>query len=294
MLRTNVNVKLFYVYSNKGEILIILENQKFTVRWHYKNKEYYVALGYKFTAFLETFEVKAEDLMPTSHEKVKVLCDKCKQAVFEREYRNYAKEHDEVLGDLCPKCNREKAKATCRQRYGVDWGIQHEQFKQKQKETCLNKYGVEFISQDSDFRDKVKNTVLSKYGVENISQAKEIQEKKAASFYENGTCPTSKPQIELYELLLKNYGNCTLNKRCGKYLLDCALTLDGVDIDVEYDGKYWHTNQEKDDKRDKFILSKGYKVLRIIGNSKVPSFELIDNLIHTLIQGENIIKIDIE
>lgn len=42
-------------------------------------------------------------------------------------------------------------------------------------------------------------------------------------------------------------------------------------IDVEYDGRYWHQDSAHDRKRDEFVKSNGYKVLRIKSNKLIPN-----------------------
>lgn len=275
---------------------LLIENQRIKIKWSRSNEEHYKSLGYKFTKYGDEFEARAEDLTPKSTKKVKVLCDLCKEVIIEREYRHYLIEHDEEFGDTCRKCNREKYKKTCLERYGVEWGIQSEQFKKKQRETCMSLYGVEYISQDKNFRKTVEDSVYRKYGVKNVSQVPEIQEKKSDSFYKNGTCATSKQQIELNKMLSNIYGDSKLNYKCGRYLLDCAIEVDGVKIDVEYDGKYWHKDtKDKDRKRNNYVISKGYKVLRILSNYKLPEKFVLVKAIKELIETDIQIKIiDIE
>lgn len=64
------------------------------------------------------------------------------------------------------------------------------------------------------------------------------------------------------------------------------IEVNGTKIDVEFDGKYWHQNKERDDKRDAYMFSKGFKVLRIIGNHYIPSRELIEQSINELINND--------
>lgn len=251
--------------------LMLVENQWIKMRWHYKNKSHFELRGYKFTAFGDEVMIKAEDLRPESHEKVMVRCDGCGE-VFARDFRDYVKEHDEEYGDCCRKCNRKKAIRTNRELYGVDWCLQREDFKQKQKDTCLEKYGVEYISQDAGFRQTVINSCRERYGVDNVSYDDAVKKKKMESFYQNGTCPTSKPQIALRDMLEEMYGNCDLNYPLAWYSLDCFIEVDGVKIDVEFDGSYWHTGkEEKDARRDKYVQGCGYKVLRFFSSGKLPT-----------------------
>ena len=44
-----------------------------------------------------------------------------------------------------------------------------------------------------------------------------------------------------------NYGNefCKQEVPVLRYSLDCVLYIDDAQIDIEYDGKHWHENKEK-------------------------------------------------
>lgn len=272
---------------------MLIPNQYIKTIWHYKNKEHFENKGYKFTAFRDELIVKAEDLSNESHEKVYVQCDGC-GAVFQRSFRHYIKEHDKQYGDCCRKCNRKIAMRTNKERYGVEWCLKRDDFKQKQKDTCLERYGVEYISQNKEFRDNVKSSCLEKYGVENVSMLDDVKDKKALSFYKNGTCPTSKPQLELYKILKEMYGNCELNYPVGRCSLDCMVVVDGVRIDVEFDGVYWHRDTEdKDRRRNYYVIKSGYKVLRFFRDGQMPTREQIKSNIDILVNTDkHFIKID--
>ena len=69
------------------------------------------------------------------------------------------------------------------------------------------------------------------------------------------------------------------------------IKVDGVLIDVEYDGWYWHQDENKDNERDKFVISNGYKVFRIKGGLKNPSKTQIIQNISDLINSENMSKV---
>jgi hypothetical protein len=69
---------------------------------------------------------------------------------------------------------RQKHKATCLSKYGVDSYFKTEEFKQKAKQTSLLKYGVEHAVQAVDVRAKQRSTLLARYGVDNPFKSIEI------------------------------------------------------------------------------------------------------------------------
>lgn len=271
---------------------MIISNQIVKEKWTRANKSYYEEKGYLFTNFGEEFEVNSKDLRFNSKVKVKVCCDVCGKE-FYREFYRYLKFHDKEYGDCCRKCNRLIAKRTNKEKYGVDWCLQREDFKQKQINTCRDRYGVDYISQDENFRKTVIESCKEKYGVENVSRLPEIQNKKWRNYYDGTREATSKQQKELALQLEKIYGNCELNKKVGRYSLDCYVVINGIAVDVEYDGKFWHDRPgviEKDNRRDNFLNENGIKVLRFVSKNKLPKEEEIISAMFEAIENNRIIK----
>lgn len=79
------------------------------------------------------------------------------------------------------KKTQEKSKATCLEKYGVEYSFQSEEMRNKSKETLLKKYGVEYIGASKEIQEKTRNTFLEKYGVDNPWKSKEVQEKIKAT-----------------------------------------------------------------------------------------------------------------
>lgn len=189
---------------------------------------------------------------------------------------------------------RAKGQQTIFQKYGVLNVFQNEKIKEKIRETNIERYGVSSYTKTEEYLEKRKNTCLERYGVEHSSQNPKIAEKIVQSFYKNGTIKTSFQQKMVCKLLENIYGNCELNKPCGLCFLDCVVNINGVLIDVEYDGSYWHQDEQKDRRRDEFVKSQGYKILRIIGGRNVPSKEQLQDAINNLLlKNNNFYKISI-
>lgn len=51
--------------------------------------------------------------------------------------------------------------------------------------------------------------------------------------------------------------------------------------------KYWHQDYQKDRRRDEFVKSQGYKVLRIRANKSLPTNEQIINAIDYLVKDNH-------
>lgn len=77
------------------------------VKWHYSSKEHYINKGYVFTNYNDEFLVKAEDLLPSSHIKVKVICDYCGEEcdIAWRDQREIQKKNEK---NACYNCRHKK------------------------------------------------------------------------------------------------------------------------------------------------------------------------------------------
>lgn len=191
-------------------------------------------------------------------------------------------------GHICPLNNsdiQEKSKLTILEHYGVTSVSQAEEIKEKKRLKSIEKYGVEYVSQCEAIKEKIKKTMLERYGYEYVLQVPELKEKMFKTMSTNNSVPTSKQQISLYNILLKKYNNVEMNYPFSKCCLDIFISVNDIKIDVEYDGWYWHQDEQKDIKRDKFLQQNGFKVLRIRSGRKLPTeeqlFEAIDKLINT-------------
>lgn len=248
--------------------------------WDKKHKKMSIKSGTKIN-------VKIEDLAKGSHARVRVACDYCGQ-VKEVSYKDYLKNHDE-LGDCCVKCRSIKYKSTMIKKYGVISPMRVPELLEKQIANNKAKYGCEWPMQTEEVKAKSRETMLEKYGAEHALQVDDFLAKCIKTRCDNHTNPTSKPQLALSHILFDMYGNCELEKPCGRCSLDCVIVIDGISIDVEYDGWFYHQDKMRDIRRDNFVRKQGYKVLRVKSDKHdtLPSREIIDEKIQSLLNGRN-------
>ena len=89
----------------------------------------------------------------------------------------------------------------------------------------------------------------------------------ASSFIRN----PSKPQVELFNLV-KQIDICPILNFAVKEVNKCIdIALPHRKIAIEYDGSYWHQDEEKDKQRQKEIESLGWKFIRY--RDRVPSLD---------------------
>lgn len=275
----------------------MLLTEEVTFVFSFKDIDYYESKGYKIPRRIGSkgrlliprgskITVKTKDLTEGSHVKVQVKCDYC-NTIKEVAYKDYLKNHDEKLGDCCVKCRKIKHEQTMLKRFGVRNAASIPNIQEKIKENNRKKYGCDWAMQTPEVQAKSRETMKEKYGAEHALQVPDFYAKLLKTRSQNGNNPTSKPQYAVYETLLKGYGNCDLEVPCGNCSLDCVVVINGIKIDVEYDGVFWHQDKQRDIRRNNFVQSQGYKVLRIKGAKKdpIPTFEQIDEQINKLLNG---------
>lgn len=212
---------------------------------------------------------------------------------------------------------KDKIKNTNLEKYGVEYAISSAEVREKIKEKNLERYGYEVASKSKDVIEKTKQTNLEKYGyvctlnspeiaqkaiqtnikkygVPYVTQSPEIITKMRDSLYKSGNVPTSKPEREVCSLLKEIYGEeaCTPGHPYYNLNFDYLLEINGVKIDVEYDGYYWHKNkQDSDRRRNYFLIRRGFKILRIKANKEIPTKEQIIEAIDYLVNGHSLYEI---
>lgn len=278
-----------------GWIMSFDENQVVRVRWHSSNKKYYTDLGFEFTKIGDEFDVPVKMLTPKSSMYVTCTCDYCGQE-YKTRYSYYVK--SKMRGKLsCQQCKQEKAKDTFMDKYGVHCVGTSKELADRSVKARIDKYGCVSLLQTEKGQLRFKNIMYEKYGYENAIYCPELRAKAKQSMYENGNVPTSKPEKEMVAILRELYGeeNCFAGYPVDKVNLDCLLVVDGVKIDVEYDGWYWHKDtSDYDRKRNHWLIEQGYKIIRVKGNQKeeLPTKERIKEEVDYILNGHSLGYID--
>ena len=181
---------------------------------------------------------------------------------------------------------RAKIRKTFLEKYGCENPFCHKETREKAKQSVLEKYGVDNVFQSPQIKEKIKTTCMEKYGAEYAIASDKVREKITQGFLKMGNTYTFKPQMQIYDLLSEKYGkeNVALNKNFRWYFLDVVVVVNGIIFDIEYDGAFYHQNQQRDAHRDN-IIKKKYKILRIRGGHFVPSIEEIEEKINYMIQN---------
>lgn len=257
--------------------------------WNKKFKENFVA-SYGAEDPFELEEVK-EKIASTSQHRYGVpnpaQSDEVKNKIAVTNLERY--------GEICSLNNpvvRAKARKTLMDNYGVDNVFKSERLQEQIKSTQTAKYGEGNITQTPEISAKIMATNIARYGVPYTTQAPEVIAKMRKSLYQNGNIPTSKPEAGICLTLHKLFGahNCWDGYSVDRINLDCLVTVDDVQIDFEYDGKYWHKDREEQDmRRNFFLIRRGYKVVRIKANKQdaLPTEQQIIDAVDYLVKGNH-------
>lgn len=195
---------------------------------------------------------------------------------------NKCKKLDKTVNDKWRKScgelgtNRNKAKKTMIERYGVENPYQIpeviEKIKQinkdkvqesliKQRNTCLQKYGTEYYLQTKEFKEKSRQTCLKKYGVDHQMKAPEVKmkynteeivKKIILTKEKNHTFNTSKDEDESYELLKRKFPDIIRQYKSELYPYCCDFYIPSLDLYIECQYGWQHKNHpfDKDNEKD--------------------------------------------
>jgi very-short-patch-repair endonuclease len=267
------------------------------------NIKHYQKLGYAVKSIGDEILVPIEHLTLGSHCDVEIMCDYC-QRVFLKEYKCLTDERKNsyTKKDCCIDCTPQKRIETHLFLYGVENTLQRPEIKEKIKNTNIERYGSEFVSQNEEIkkkaresnnsrtkeekkksREKTSQTCLERYGVSSPLKMSKTRKR----LFEVRSSESSQ-QTKIYEILKKKYGkkNVSKNVPLEGLSLDVLVCLSGILIDVEYDSWYWHSPC-RDRRRDEFLKSIGYKILRIKSGKKIPDETLLFEKLEKLIKSEN-------
>lgn len=148
-----------------------------------------------------------------------------------------------------------KAINTCLYRYGVCLPSKSQEIKEKIKETqinlyegffnkklCLEKYGCEYPIQSNMIKNKIKQTLLNIYGVNHIFQLDTVREKAIETKKKNHTLNTSKPEKEIYKLLINKYteNDILTQYKSDVYPYHCDFYIKSLNMYLECNFHWTH------------------------------------------------------
>ena len=236
--------------------MLIIE--KIKIKLNNKNIKHFAKLGYD-NKYGEIIEVNCNELSENSKFRVNIICDRCGEIknITYQEYLNQRKKFD---FDTCNKCKFEKNKIINLEKFGVEYYMATDEFKEKSKitnfkkygnenynniektkKTNLIKYGTEYSFLNDEVRNKVKINKLEKYGNENYNNIEQTKKTNLEKYgYEN---PFQSEEIKekIRNTNFKNLGvpYPTMSKNVTDKSLETNIK-NGRWIKVEYRDAYYN------------------------------------------------------
>jgi len=245
-----------------------------------------------------------------SHIEIRPVCPVCGRPVrFDPSHKNCRNRNGNLFLTYCsPKCQandkelRNRVKEHNLLKYGVDNPAKSDIVKNKIKAHFNDIYGVDNPYQSNEIKEKIKNikqekynddkytnrekakeTCLSKYGVNTYTKSNNFKElfkddgwikdnilKSYNTKKKNNSFNISKPEDELYSILISYYPDTIRQYNSLLYPFNCDFYIPSKDLYIEYNGTWTHgdhpfdsTNIEDIKKlnkwKEKSLISKFYK-----------------------------------
>lgn len=225
---------------------------------YYKDKGYNCNIG-------DSITIKIEDAPSCSHCRITAICNNCGEE-HNITIQKYNKNYNNQNIYLCKKCSNIKNILTNLERYGCEAPLQNVDIYNNMKKTNLERYGVENVFQSDDIKNKIKITNNINFGVDYPQQNKSILEKSnntnlikygfkrpaqnlAIKEKSKRKIPISSiKEKELLEFIRQNYkGEIIKNDRSILSGKELDIYLPDLNLAIEYNGLYWHSNIYKND-----------------------------------------------
>lgn len=173
-------------------------------------------------------------------------------------YYNKGKTYVEIMGEEKSKFHINRLKQQI--------GEKNPFFGKKHTEETINKIKDKWTE---DRKNEAREKMIgghAKYVASFIDREKQLE--KLREWMKNGHAAymnrfirnPSKPQVELYKMILKFCPYAIMNYPCLNYSIDIAIPF--LNIAIEYDEPYWHKNKEYDKKRQCDLEKEGWIFFR--------------------------------
>jgi hypothetical protein len=173
--------------------------------------------------------------------------------------------------------NRDKAKQTCLEHFGVENPLKSPKIILKIKQTVKEKYGVENVFQSEKIKEKCKQTSLKHFGVEYPSQNSEIHLKQQKSgfklkqFKNTNIYYRGSYELDFLNKYYDKYPDITnaksikyiFEKKSHHYFPDFYIPSLNLIIEIKY-SYYAKRDKNKIKAKEKAVIANGFKYIMII------------------------------
>ena len=160
-----------------------------------------------------------------------------KSTPTEKELIDFYLKENYTITDVCNKFNIGRTKVhRLFKKYKIKKEI--EEVVKTREKTCLQKYGTKQASASSEVRQKISNAYSDGSLMKNIIDIKK----------QNGTLNFSKPEEEIYQLLLTKFDKDDIKRQYSTqvYKWPCDFYIESLDLYIEYQGTWVHGKEPYD------------------------------------------------
>jgi len=154
----------------------MLLDEKTLIKLSKKNINHFKSLGYD-GELRDIIEVNTKDINIGSHLSIRVKCDICgneKVILFQKYIKNI---NNGNFYACSSKCAQDKVKKTSLNKFGVEYYVQTDEYKQRVIITSNDNYGCEHFTQSNKVKNEAKKTFIENYGVDSPFKSEMIKEK---------------------------------------------------------------------------------------------------------------------
>ena len=135
------------------------------------------------------------------------------------------------------------------EKYGVEYFVLSDEFKEKNTKTLLEKYGVESIFSSIEIRKKIEKIFIEKYGSKTYTGSEDhkskldyndIARKAWITKIKNGTCSKSKVEEIVNLILIEKYGKENVFRQINIIKQWIDFYIKTINTYLQVDGIYWH------------------------------------------------------
>ena len=159
--------------------------------------------------------------------------EKCNQSLIS----NYGVKNPAQSGII-----KDKIKNTLLEKYGVTSTFASDTIREKSKQTMLARYGTEYPMQSNEIKEKSKKTCVEKYGATHPMKTEYVKNKVYKTKRERKSFNTSKPEENLYQLLINVFGinNVLRQYSSDVYPFACDFYISSIDAYIELNANWTH------------------------------------------------------
>lgn len=192
---------------------MLIPNQIVTATWHVLTRKHYEKLGFNFTRYGDSFQVRVDQLSFGSRVMVAVQCDYCEKEYSQAyvSYRSYVKEHEYNSKVSCMDCRQKKSSETAQIRYGsYSWACITES-KKHYSSTMLNR-----TEEEKELSNEKRRQTIKTKGIEIKGRRRSLSKEQVLQILDL-KFKEKKLMTEIVKIMELDVSTKTISKICNGF-----------------------------------------------------------------------------